>query len=72
MASGNPFSVVSIVQSDIEETLAVNLRNVTHATFTNAPDGRLSGKVYFVGSDVPHELHPDEVEAVIQRMAESD
>ena len=72
MASGNPFSVVSISQAASEETLAINLRNVTHANFTKAPDGQLSGKVYFVGSDLPHELHPDEVEAVIQRMAESD
>lgn len=72
MASGNPFSVVSIVQSGVEETFAINLRNVTHAVFTKTPDNQLAGKVYFVGSDVPHELHPDEVEAVIQRMAESD
>ena len=72
MASGNPFSVVSIVRSGTEETFAINLRNVTHAVFTKAPNGQLAGKVYFVGSAVPHDLHPDEVEAVIQRMAESD
>ena len=71
MASVNPFSVVSLKQSGVEKTFAINLRNVTHAVFTKAPSGQLSGQVYFVGSEAPHELHPDEVEAVIQRMAES-